>query len=174
MHMHIQIDNRQRNVSFQRVALQQVIAELAALAAACRGARPWRDVTVILTDDAGIAPLNLQIMQHEGSTDVITQRYEALPGEPEGVIGELIVNVERAWQVGSQRRGWSAAQELALYIAHGCDHLNDAEDATPAGRRRMRQRELRWLARLGKSALLSVGLKKRRKVIRRKAVRQIG
>ena len=105
-------------------------------------------MTVILVDDAGMEPLNLQIMRHKGSTDVITQRYEPLPGEPDGVHGELLVNVERAWQVGAQRRGWSAAQELALYIAHGCDHLNDEDDATPAGRQRMRRRELRWLKRV--------------------------
>jgi len=71
-----------------------------------------------------------------------------LPGDPVGMRGELLVHVERAWQVGSRRRGWSASRELALYIAHGCDHLNDAEDATPAGRQRMRRRELRWLRRV--------------------------
>jgi len=144
--MRISIANRQRKFHLPRAALRQVVMDLAKLASGCRGARPWREVTVILTDDAGIAPLNRQIMRHEGATDVITQRYEPLPGEPDGVRGDLLVNVERAWQVGARRRGWSASRELALYIAHGCDHLNDAEDATPAGRQRMRRRELRWLA----------------------------
>ena len=152
--MQISIDNRQRKYRLHRAALRQVVMALAALAASSRGARSWREVTVILTDDAGIAPLNLQIMQHEGATDVITQRYEALPGEPEGLVGELFVNVERAWQVGARRRGWSASKELALYIAHGCDHLNDAEDATAAGRQRMRQRELRWLRSMRVPALV--------------------
>lgn len=146
--MHIQIDNRQKKFRLCRAALRQVAAALAALASAVRGARPWREVTLILTDDAGIAPLNRAIMRHEGITDVITQRYEPLPGEPDGVIGEVIVNVERAWQVEGRKRGWTASRELALYIAHGCDHLNDEDDATPADRRRMRQRELRWLARI--------------------------
>ena len=143
--MQISIENRQRKFRVDRAVLRQVVAKLATLAAASRGARPWRELTVILTDDAGMVPLNLRIMRHTGSTDVITQRYEPLPGEPDGMIGEVLVNVERAWQVGSRRRGWSAARELALYIAHGCDHLNDEDDATPAGRQRMRRRELRWL-----------------------------
>ena len=61
---------------------------------------------------------------------------------------EIIVNAERAWLAGSRRRGWSPSRELALYIAHGCDHLNDERDTTPAGRRRMRRRELHWLAQV--------------------------
>ena len=146
--MNIQIENRQKRFRLLRTHLRQVVLELAALAAASRGARPWRELVVILTDDAGIEPINLRILQHAGSTDVISQRYEALPGEPDGMRGELLVNVERAWQVGCERRGWSASRELALYIAHGCDHLNDADDATPAERQRMRQRELRWLRRI--------------------------
>ena len=146
--MRIQIDNRQRRFRLPLAAVRRVVSALVALAAGGRGVRLWREITVILTDDAGITPLNLRIMRHEGSTDVITQRYEPLPGEPDGMYGELLVNVERAWQVGAPRRGWSAARELALYIAHGCDHLNDAEDATPAGRQRMRRRELRWLRRI--------------------------
>ena len=153
--MRIAIENRQRNFRIYRAALRQVVADLAALASASRGARPWREVAVILTDDAGMAPLNLRIMRHQGTTDVISQRYEPLPGEPAGLRGELLVNVERAWQVAARRRGWPASRELALYIAHGCDHLNDAEDATPAGRQRMRRRELRWLARIHVPELVS-------------------
>ena len=102
-----------------------------------------------------MAPLNLLVMRHAGSTDVISQRYEPLPGEPAGMRGELLVNVERAWQVGARRSGWSTSRALALYIAHGCDHLNDAADATLAGRQRMRRRELRWLARIRIPVLLA-------------------
>ena len=153
--MHLNIENRQQRVRVCRATLRQVVAALAALASAGRGARPWRQVTVILTDDAGMELLNRRVMRYAGSTDVITQRYEALPGEPEGVYGELLVNVERAWQVGGRRSDWSASRELALYIAHGCDHLNDAEDATPAGYQRMRRRELRWLRQVRVPELVS-------------------
>ena len=127
---------------------------LAALADRAQGAQcqtPWREVTVILTDDAGMASFNRAIMGHAGATDVITQRYEPLPGETEGLMGEIIVNVERARQAGPCRRGWSPTHELALYLAHGCDHLNGGTDATPANRLRMRRRELRWLREIGVS-----------------------
>jgi probable rRNA maturation factor len=154
--MHIEIVNRQARFRVFLSALRQVVVALAARGAGCRGASPWLELTVILTDDAGMASWNQRVMQHAGSTDVITQRYEPMPGEPPGVRGELLVNVERAWQVaGGARRGWSVDRELALYIAHGCDHLNDAEDTTPAGRRQMRQRELRWLRPLAIPRLIA-------------------
>jgi rRNA maturation RNase YbeY len=147
--MRIVIANRQRAYGLDSRELRLLLTGLAGCAQrACRQP-PWRELTVLLTDDAGMAPFNQAIMRHDGPTDVITQRYETLPGEPAGLIGELIVNVERAWQVGRQRRAWSPGQELALYLAHGCDHLNGADDASPADRQRMRRRELGWLRRLG-------------------------
>lgn len=148
--VHIVIDNRQRLCRVDRRGLRVLLAALAGSAQRARRQPPWRELSVILTDDAGSAAFNHAIMRHDGPTDVITQRYEALPGEPPGLVGELVINIERAWQVGVRgRRGWSPAHELALYLAHGCDHLNDEDDATPAGRQRMRRRELRWLRKLG-------------------------
>ena len=108
-----------------------------------RVGRP-RELAIILMDDAAIAPINQALLNHAGPTDVITVRYDAIPGEAEaGDSGELYINVERAVQLG--RRGWPAGRELALYLAHGCDHLAGEDDATAADYRRMRRRELRWL-----------------------------
>ena len=153
--MRIMIENRQRRFRIDRAALRRVATALAARAAAWRDGPPWCEVTFILVDDAGMAPLNCAIMRHDGPTDVITQRYTPLPCEPDGILGEVFVNVERAWQVGARRRGWPAARELALYLAHGCDHLNDEDDATPAARQRMRRREQRWLSALRVPLLLT-------------------
>jgi len=95
-------------------------------------------------DDTGITEVNETLLHHEGPTDVITVRYHAIPGEPEqGDVAELYVNVERAAQLS--RRRWSAGHELALYLAHGCDHLAGEDDASLVQRIRMRMRELRWL-----------------------------
>ncbi|MBL7075907.1 MAG: rRNA maturation RNase YbeY [Kiritimatiellae bacterium] len=103
-----------------------------------------RELSIILMDDEGITKVNEALLQHEGATDVITVRYHALPGEDErDGIAELYVNVERAVQLA--RRGWPAGRELALYLAHGCDHLAGEDDATPVQRARMRRRELKWL-----------------------------
>lgn len=144
--------NLQRGFCIDRRAFRVLAADLARAAQGGKPQPPWRELAVILTDDAGIAPFNRAVMGHTGATDVITQRYEPVPGEPPGLVGEIVINVEQAWRSGTRlvrtRPSWSPAHELALYLAHGCDHLNDADDATPAQRALMRRRELRWLAAL--------------------------
>ena len=47
-----------------------------------------------------------------------------------------------------RRRGWSAAKELFLYVAHGMDHLSGADDHAPCDYAAMRRRELGWLRAL--------------------------
>lgn len=121
----------------------------AALAFAARSSKrigvPFRAVTVILQDDAASDAAHRAIMNVAGATDVITQGYEAIPPEPEGVYGELYVNCDQAFRVAPLRRGWSAAKELLLYVAHGMDHLSGADDHTAADYARMRRRELEWM-----------------------------
>lgn len=106
---------------------------------------PWQEVTIHLIHDAISAEVNAAIMNHEGPTDVITQRYEPFPGEPDGLIGELYVNLDEAFRVSQRLKHTSFEEEVILYIAHGCDHLTDADDATPAERAAMRKRDLRWM-----------------------------
>ena len=106
---------------------------------------PFRSVVVVLQDDAASDEVHRGIMGVEGATDVITQAYEAMPPEPEGIYGELYVNVDQALRFSNVAGGWSAEKELLLYIAHGMDHLSGADDLEPADRARMRRRELAWM-----------------------------
>ncbi len=115
-------------------------------------ATPWSEITVVLTDDAGIAPVNRTFLDHARSTDVITFTLAPVPGGA-GICGEIHLNVERALQEGAHRSG--VTDELALYLAHGCDHLTGADDRRIAERRRMRQRELRWLSRARHAGLMT-------------------
>jgi len=123
----IEIRNLQRGFRIDRGLLRSLATALAGVAQRVAPQFPWRELTVILADDATIDPINRAVMGHAGATDVITQRYEAVPGEPPGLVGELVINVEQAWRVGARLAGarstWSPAHELALYLAHGCDHL---------------------------------------------------
>lgn len=156
--MRITVHNAQRRFKLDLAALRRLAVELGGLAQARLPGEPaWRDVTIHLLDDEGIAPVNAAVMGHEGATDVITQRYEPIPGEPPGLIGELFVNAERAHASAPRRGGWSADRELALYLAHGMDHLTGADDGAPAERARMRRRELGWLRRLALTALFQTG-----------------
>ena len=99
---------------------------------------------MVLTDDAGIRAVNRGFLDRDEPTDVISFRYNPLPGEsPALPSGEVVVNAQRAAAVGRKYGG--IAREVALYLAHGFDHLAGADDASPGQRARMRQRELRWL-----------------------------
>ena len=120
-------------------------AEFFAAKSASRSSLAFREVTIVLQDDEGSDEAHRAIMDVCGATDVITQRYDAMPGEEPGVYGELYVNVERAVSAAPAREGWSAEKELLLYVAHGMDHLSGEDDLDDAGRMRMRRRELKWL-----------------------------
>jgi len=133
-----------RGLGITRAELKRA-AEFFAERSSRRIGVPFRAVTVILQDDAFSAEVLLAINGAEGPTDAITQRYDAMPGEPEGVYGEVYVNCDRALQAAPKRRGWSPAVELLLYVAHGMDHLSGADDCSPVDYNRMRRRELAWL-----------------------------
>ena len=136
-----------RRLGISRAELRSA-AESFAARSSSRVNVPFRSVAVVLQDDAFSAEVHLAINGAEGATDVVTQRYDAMPGELPGVYGELYVNCDQAERAAPRRRGWSAAMELLLYVAHGMDHLSGADDLTPADRARMRRRELSWIRRL--------------------------
>ncbi len=106
------------------------------------------EVTVILCDDAGIAPVNEATVGHSGPTDVITLPCEPIPGVEDEPSAEIVVNVECA----VAQRPENPSLELAYYIAHAFDHLSGRDDDTPARRTAMHRRERRWLAELGNDA----------------------
>lgn len=116
--------------------------------AARSGARigeKFRDVAIVVQDDASSDEVHRAIMGVAGATDVITQRYEAIPPEKPGVYGEIYVNADRALAAAPKRKNWSPAHEFLLYVAHGFDHLSGADDHTPLDYASMRRRELSWL-----------------------------
>ena len=148
--MKVEIDGAlPRTVGLTKAQLKSA-AEFFAAKSSARIGVPFRAVTVVLQDDAFSAEVHLAINGAEGPTDVITQRYDAMPGEAEGVYGELYVNVDQALRVAPKRRGWSPAKELLLYVAHGMDHLSGADDLKPRDYDRMRRRELNWLREMEK------------------------
>ena len=144
----VEIEGRvPRAVGLTKAELKSAAMFFAARSSARIGV-PFRAVTVILQDDAFSAEVHEAINGAKGPTDVITQRYDAMPGEAEGIYGELYVNTGQALRVAPKRRGWSSAKELLLYVAHGMDHLSGADDLKPRDYDRMRRRELNWLKEL--------------------------
>jgi rRNA maturation RNase YbeY len=104
---------------------------------------PFGELTVILTDDAAMPDYKAGCFGVRVQTDVVSQAYEAIPGLGSAT-AELVLNAERAKEEGRLRAG-GPARELALYLAHGLDHLSGRDDDTPARRRAMRRRETAWL-----------------------------
>lgn len=110
------------------------------------------EVTLVLTDNQRIRQLSRLYFKRDQVTDVISFRYRPVTGDVRHTSGDIIVNVERAGEYGPRYGG--PRRELALYIAHGVDHLTGADDDAPVERQRMRRRELRWLAAAARAGLL--------------------
>lgn len=104
------------------------------------------ELSVALLDDAGIRPINEAYLGHAGATDVISFAY------PDVRSAELLLNVQRAVEEARRRRG-DVSRELALYLAHGIQHLAGRDDATPAQRRAMQRVQQGWLRAAGRAGL---------------------
>jgi probable rRNA maturation factor len=124
-------------------ALRRLARELAHRAFPTDAPAPVAEIAVLLVDDAAMPAYKAGCFGVRMQTDVVTQAYAAIPGVAPAT-AELVVNAERARAEGEGRPG-GAARELALYLAHGFDHLAGRDDDTPARRRAMRRRETAWL-----------------------------
>lgn len=152
--MRIVVSNHQRRLGIRTAAVRRLLAFLMK-AATYRRKEEWAEVHLLLTDNPGIREINRRHLRHDYPTDVISFEYAPVPGEPGPFpSGEIVVNVERAMEVGPAHGG--LAHEIALYLAHGCDHLTGGRDGSPRQRQLMRRRELAWLRRAKRLDLLSI------------------
>lgn len=155
--MKVLIRNRQKHSRLNPAKLAS-LARFLLLQAQRRSAREkWREITVVLSDNAQMELLNRKFLNRCGATDVITFTLPPLPGGHASASGEIYLNVPLAFVAGARRGGVTA--ELALYLAHGCDHLSGANDRTKRERCRMRRRELRWLRQARRLGLVKGLLK---------------
>jgi len=144
--------NRQNNHPIQLRKLQKLADWLGEKLAAKTAPEPWGEISVILVDDDGITQSNREYFGKNRPTDVISFRYDPVPGEDAVLGGDLLVNVDRAVLEGTTRG--NVDRELALYIAHGFNHLSGADDDTPEKHRKMRAIETAWLRKAGEENLL--------------------
>ncbi len=117
------------------------------------------EVSVVVTDDAGIAQINEQYLAHEGPTDVISfPQYDLTPGAPTGLppqalLGDVVISAETAASQAAEYAGWTAGDEVCLLLVHGLLHLCGYDDQTAADRLVMQQREDHYLRALGRPAV---------------------
>ncbi|MFO1030035.1 MAG: rRNA maturation RNase YbeY [Planctomycetota bacterium] len=101
--------------------------------------RPDLPVSLLLTDDAGIATLHGVHLGDPTPTDVMS--FELDGG------AEIVVSVQTARRV-ARSKGHAARAEIALYIVHGLLHTLGYDDVRARDRQRMRRAECSVLAGL--------------------------
>jgi len=102
-------------------------------------------ISVAVVDDATIQRLNREYLNRDCATDVLSFVLERSDGRLEG---EVVVSAETARSAGPQF-GWTAQNELLLYVVHGALHLVGYLDSTVEERNQMRSRERAYLSRFG-------------------------
>jgi len=114
----------------------------------------FAEISVALVDDPTIHRINRDFLGHDFPTDVISfvlndHSHEAhdLTGTTataspsrRRLEGELVVSTDTAIREATAH-GWSAQDELLLYIVHGLLHLCGYDDLTDEARPLMRERE---------------------------------
>lgn len=88
------------------------------------------ELSVLLTDDATIHPLNAEWRGKDRPTDVLS--FSQLDGPPMGdddVLGDVVISLETAARQAAER-GHSTAHEVRVLLVHGICHLigHDHED----------------------------------------------
>jgi probable rRNA maturation factor len=164
----LEIDNSQSHVRITESRIRKVVRAVLA-AEQVAGAT----LSIALADNATVRRVNREFLQHDYHTDVLSFLFESHcvamrdtrritnPRRAYGrhIDGEVLVSAEMALQMAG-RFGWSARDELTLYLVHGLLHLCGYDDQTPLERRIMRARERTILAELG--IITPRGLKHRR------------
>lgn len=104
-------------------------------------------IGVAIVDDAQIHELNRRHLGHDYPTDVLSYPLDDAPDRLEG---EVVVSADTALRTAPSY-GWSAADELCLYVVHGALHLAGYRDKTAPQRQAMRGAERDVLRELGVS-----------------------
>jgi len=136
----IDVADRQAALEVDRRRIVQAVEMILRDAAMARA-----EISVAVVDDATIHDLNLQYLEHDYATDVLSfvlERAEDL------LEGEVIVSAETAASQAPEF-GWTPCEELLLYVIHGTLHLVGYDDGTSGDRAAMRSRECDCLVRLG-------------------------
>lgn len=112
------------------------------------------EIGIRVTDDPTIAELNARHLDHDYETDVISFPYGA---DDSKLSGELVVSAQTAHR-RARELGWSAENELLLYVVHGVLHITGMDDHEPSDRAMMRQAEQQVMLDLGIEQILRFGV----------------
>lgn len=134
------IANEQTSLAIDRQMLRRAV-RLVLRNAGVRRAR----ISLAVVEDVAMARLNWKYLRHRGPTDVLSF---VLDESESALDGEVVVCAETAIRT-APKYGWSAHDELLLYVIHGTLHLVGHDDATDALRATMQRQEAALLQKLG-------------------------
>ncbi len=90
----------------------------------------------IFCDDAYLLKLNIEFLQHDTLTDIITFPYQ----DPPRVEGDIFISIDRVRE-NAQAFGVSFSDELSRVIIHGVLHLCGFGDKSDSEKAIMRSKE---------------------------------
>ncbi len=98
------------------------------------------EVNLIITNDENLKAINIEFLEHDYYTDVITFNYN----NEEEINGEVYISLDRVKE-NSINYNVSFEQEMFRVIIHGILHLNGYDDKDEEARSVMRSMEDYWL-----------------------------
>lgn len=120
-------------------------AARAALATVPRGTG---SVSVLLADDEEIRRLNAEFRGKDSATNVLSFPAAEIPGDPEPVLGDIVLAFETCLREAEAERKTIEAH-LAHLVVHGVLHLTGFDHETEKEAEAMEGRERAILASLG-------------------------
>ncbi|MEX0978116.1 MAG: rRNA maturation RNase YbeY [Pirellulales bacterium] len=136
----IEISNQQDALRFDEARLKRGALAVLRDAGVADGS-----LSIAVVDDPTIHALNQKYLAHDYPTDVLSFALAQDAGRLEG---EVVASAETAARA-AQQFGWSAEDELLLYVVHGTLHLVGYDDVSDELRMTMRAAERRYLADFG-------------------------
>jgi probable rRNA maturation factor len=104
-------------------------------------------VSLVLTDDAGIAALNREFRGVDAPTDVLSfpqleaaGPVTAVPADAPLLLGDIVVSLQRA-EAQARDYGHARVRELGFLLVHGLLHLLGYDHETPAEAATMEARQ---------------------------------
>jgi probable rRNA maturation factor len=97
--------------------------------------KPVHELTYIFASDEYLRQINIEHLQHDYYTDIIT-----FPYSPNAIHGDIFISSDRVAD-NAQTHGVSFLNEVCRVMAHGLLHLAGYGDKTPEEIRTMRAKE---------------------------------